>query len=86
MSNSKLQLFGCLLTMADKRASFAIKVVKEVRMYLKGHVFRTIIPRDPRVAEVPFRQAPVVVFDIESPGAKAYIRLAREILGGARTS
>jgi chromosome partitioning protein len=85
-SNSKLQLFGCLLTMADKRASFAIKVVKEVRMYLKGHVFRTIIPRDPRVAEVPFRQAPVVVFDIESPGAKAYIRLAREILGGARTS
>jgi chromosome partitioning protein len=79
--NAKLHIFGCLLTMADRRANFAIKVVREVREYLKAHVFRTIIPRDPRLAEVPYRQAPVVVFDIEAPGAKAYIRLAREILG-----
>jgi chromosome partitioning protein len=85
-SNSKLQLFGCLLTMADRRASFAVKVVREVRMYLKGYVFRTIIPRDPRIAEAPFREAPVVVFDIDSPGAKAYIRLAREILKGTGAS
>jgi chromosome partitioning protein len=80
-ANSKLQIFGCLLTMADRRAAFAIKVVREVRQYLKGHVFRTIIPRDPKVAEVPFRRAPVIVFDIECPASKAYIRLAREILG-----
>jgi chromosome partitioning protein len=79
--NSMLKIFGCLLTMADRRARFSINVVREVRQYLKGHVFRTIIPRDPRVAEVPYRQAPVIVYDIESPGAKAYIRLAREILG-----
>ncbi len=80
-ANPKLGIFGFLLTMADKRARFTIKVIREVRQYLKTHAFRTIIPRDPRVAEVPNRQQPVVAFDMESPGSKAYISLAREILG-----
>ena len=80
MANMNLGIFGFLLTMADKRARFTIKVVQEVRRYLKDKVFRTIVPRDPSLAEVPDRQAPVIVYDIESPGAKAYIRLAREIL------
>ncbi len=81
--NTRLAIFGFLLTMADKRAGFTIKIVQEVRQYFKERVFRTIIPRDARLAEVPQRQAPVIVYDIESPGAKAYIRLAREILGGS---
>jgi chromosome partitioning protein len=79
--NTKLGIFGFLLTMADKRAGFTIKVVQEVRQYLKDRVFRTIIPRDPRLAEVPYRQEPVIAYDQQSPGAKAYIQLAREILG-----
>jgi chromosome partitioning protein len=78
--NTKLGIFGFLLTMADKRAGFTVKVVQEVRQYLKEHVFRTIIPRDPKLAEVPSRQQPVIAYDLESPGAKAYIQLAREIL------
>jgi chromosome partitioning protein len=80
--NTKLGIFGFLLTMADKKASFTVKVVQEVRQYLKNHVFRTMIPRDPRLAEVPFRQEPIIAFDMESPGAKAYIQLAREVLSG----
>ena len=85
--NTRLAIFGFLLTMADKRAGFTIKIVQEIRQYFKERVFRTIIPRDPRLAEVPYRQAPVIVYDIECPGSRAYIQLAREILGGgvART-
>lgn len=82
LHNTKLAIFGFLLTMADKRAGFTIRVVQEVRQYLKDRVFRTIVPRDPRLAEVPYRQAPVIAFDIQSPGSKAYIQLAREVLRG----
>jgi chromosome partitioning protein len=78
--NSRLGIFGFLITMADKRAGFTVKVVQEVRQYLKERVFRTIIPRDPKIAEAPYRQEPVIAYDIQSPGAQAYIRLAREIL------
>ena len=80
LHNSRLGIFGFLLTMADKRAGFTLKVVQEVRQYLKDHVFRTIIPRDPRLAEVPMRREPVIAYDMQSPGAKAYIQLAREVL------
>jgi chromosome partitioning protein len=82
--NTKLSIFGFLITMADKRARFTVKVVQEVRQYLKDRVFRTIIPRDPRLAEVPDRREPIIAYDIQSPGAKAYVQLAREILGGVR--
>ena len=80
LHNTKLGIFGFLLTMADKRAGFTVKVVQEIRQYLKDHVFKTIIPRDPKLAEVPSRQQPVIAYDLESPGARAYIQLAREIL------
>jgi len=81
--NTRLGIFGFLVTMADKRAGFTVKVVQEISQYLKERVFRTIIPRDPRLAEVPFRQEPVIAYDQQSPGAKAYIQLAREILGSS---
>ncbi len=81
LHNPRLGIFGFLLTMADRRAKFSIQVVREVRQYLKERVFRTIIPRDPRIAEVPYRQAPVITYDLECPGARAYVQLAREILG-----
>ncbi|MEW6350090.1 MAG: ParA family protein [Thermodesulfobacteriota bacterium] len=82
-TNKTLNIFGFLLTMADKRAPFTPSVIQEVRQYLKGRIFKTIVPRDPTLAEVPQRRAPAIAFDIKSPGAKAYIMLAREILGGS---
>jgi chromosome partitioning protein len=82
LHNTRLGIFGFLITMADKRASFSLKVVQEVRQYLKDRVFRTLIPRDPRLAEVPDRQAPIITYDAQSPGARAYIQLAREVLAG----
>jgi len=78
--NSRLGIFGFLITMADKRAGFTVKVVQEIRQYLKEHVFRTIIPRDPRLAEIPNRREPIIAYDLQSAGAKAYIQLAREVL------
>ncbi|MBI5249468.1 MAG: ParA family protein [Desulfomonile tiedjei] len=80
LHNTKLGIFGFLVTMADKRAGFTVKVVQEIRGYLREHVFKTIIPRDPRLAEVPSKQQPVIAYELQSPGAKAYIQLAREIL------
>ena len=78
--NPMLGIFGFLLTLADKRASFTVKVIQEVRQYLKDRVFKTIIPRDPHLAEVPKRREPVIAYDMDCPGAKAYVALAREIL------
>jgi chromosome partitioning protein len=80
LHNASLGIFGFLLTMADKRAAFTVKVVQEIRQYLRNHVFKTIIPRDPKLAEVPSRQKPVIAYDLNSPGSKAYVQLAREIL------
>lgn len=80
LHNSRLRIFGLLITMADKRSGFTVKVVQEIRQYLKARVFRTIIPRDPRVAEIPSKREPLIAFDLQSPGAKAYIQLAREVL------
>jgi chromosome partitioning protein len=80
LHNANLGIFGFLLTMADKRAAFTVKVVQEIRQYLRNHVFKTIIPRDPKLAEVPSRQQPVIAYDLNSPGARAYIQLAREVL------
>jgi len=78
--NPTLGIFGFLVTMADRRAGFTIQVVREIREYLKERVFRTIIPRDTRLAEVPRRQAPIIAYDKESPGSRAYVQLTREIL------
>lgn len=80
--NDKLAIFGFLLTMADKRAGFTVRVVQEIRQFLKDRVFRTIIPRDPKLAEVPQRREPIIAYAMESIGARAYIQLAREILSG----
>ncbi len=84
LHNMRLGIFGFLITMADKRAGFTVKVVQEIRQYLKDRVFKTIIPRDPRLAEIPFRREPVIAYDLDTPGARAYIQLAREILAAER--
>lgn len=80
LKNPGLGIFGFLITMADKRASFTFGVIKEIRQYLKERVFKTIIPRDSKLAEVPVRQSPIIAYDRNSVGARAYIQLAREIL------
>jgi len=78
--NGKLSILGILLTMFDKRNRLTMQVEKDVRSHLDKVVFDTVIPRNVRVSEAPSHGIPVILYDPQSLGAIAYIKLAKEIL------
>lgn len=69
-----------LLTMFDGRTKLSNEVVDQVRSHFKGEVFRTVIPRNIRLAEAPSYGEPISMYDPESSGAKAYEKLAEEVM------
>lgn len=77
--NPTLRMAGVLVTMFDGRTKLASEVLEEVNAYFPGVVFRTQIPRNIRLSEAPSFGKPVVLFDIKSRGAQAYLALAREL-------
>jgi chromosome partitioning protein len=79
-----LQIRGVLLTMADDRMNLSQQVSEEVNSFFGNLVFRTVIPRNVRVAEAPSFGLPVMLYDVSSKGAKAYMQLAREFLGDGK--
>ena len=66
--------------MYDDRTNLGQAVARDVRAFFKDRVFKTIVPRNVRVAEAPSHGLPVVVYDAKSRGAEAYTALAREFL------
>lgn len=78
--NPELKYRGFLLTMVDLRSNLTKEVIKKVKYTLKGLVFDTTIPRNIRLAEVPYYGRPVILFDNKSKGATSYIELAKEVL------
>jgi chromosome partitioning protein len=78
--NPRLTIEGILLTMFDRRNNLSHQVANEVRNHLKFRVFKTLIPRNVRLSESPSYGLPVIAYDPQCPGAKAYLDLAREIL------
>jgi chromosome partitioning protein len=82
--NPRLEIAGILLTMFDGRVNLANQVAAEVRDHFKERVFRTVIPRNIRLGEAPSHGKPIILYDIHSSGADAYIQLAREVLDGAK--
>jgi chromosome partitioning protein len=78
--NPGLSVEGIVLTMYDDRTNLAKQVADEIRQSLKGIVFESIIPRTVRLAEAPSFGKPVLLYDIKSKGAQAYLNLAREFL------
>jgi chromosome partitioning protein len=78
--NLNLKIEGALLTMLDTRNSLAKQVVEEIRKNFPGKVFNTIIPRNVKLAEAPSHGKPVLLYDIQSTGSLAYVKLAEEIL------
>lgn len=78
--NPSLTIKGVLLTMYDRRNRVSAQVAREVKKYLNNKVFNTIIPRNIRVSEAPSFGKPVIAYDHSCSGAKAYIRLVKEIL------
>jgi chromosome partitioning protein len=78
--NPKLTIEGIVLTMYDERTNLSKQVAEEIRKSLKGITFESVIPRSVRLAEAPSFGKPVVLYDIKSRGAVAYLNLAEEIL------
>lgn len=77
--NPDLKLLGVLATMYDKRTSLSVQVVEEIQKYFKDKVFKTLIPRNVRLAEAPSHGVPVGVYDPFSKGSRAYKDLAKEV-------
>jgi chromosome partitioning protein len=75
-----LDIEGVLLTMSDDRTNLGQQVGRDVREFFKNKVYRTVIPRNVRLAEAPSHGAPAVAYDARSRGAAAYLALAREVL------
>jgi chromosome partitioning protein len=78
--NPALDIEGVLLTMFDERTNLGQQVANDVRQFFKEKVFRTVIPRNVRLGEAPSHGMPVILYDVKSRGAEAYIALAREVL------
>lgn len=78
--NPNLDIDGVLLTMFDERTNLGKQVATDVREFFKEKVFRTVIPRNVRLSEAPSHGMPVMLYDVKSKGAEAYIALAREML------
>ncbi len=80
--NPRLVMAGILITMADERTRLAQDVERDLREHFPELVFRTVIPRNVRVAEAPSFGAPVVDHAPNSPGSRAYREFARELVDG----
>jgi chromosome partitioning protein len=78
--NPSLDIEGVLLTMFDERTNLGQQVARDVRQFFKEKVFRTVIPRNVRLGEAPSHGMPVILYDVKSRGAEAYLALAREML------
>jgi chromosome partitioning protein len=78
--NPKLVLGGILLTMFDQRNLLSHRVTDDVRKHFGNKVFKTVIPRNVRLSESPSHGLPIILYDIKSRGALAYMEMAQEII------
>lgn len=78
--NPTLLMEGIVLTMFDKRNNLSSQVEDDVREHLGDKVYTTIIPRNVRISEAPSHGKPVLLYDVNCVGSKAYISLAAEML------
>jgi chromosome partitioning protein len=78
--NPGLVIEGILLTMFDRRNNLCHQVAGEVRKHFKNRVFDTVVPRNVRLSESPSHGKPVLLYDINSTGACAYLELAKELI------
>lgn len=78
--NDALAIDGVLLTMYDARLNLSRQVAAEAREYFGNKVFETVIPRNVRLAEAPSFGKPIILYDVASVGAQAYMSVARELI------
>ena len=75
-----LKMEGILLTMFDDRTNLARQVAADLREFFQGEVFKTVIPRNIRLAEAPSHGKSILAYDPGSRGSESYIQLAKEVL------
>jgi len=78
--NPRLEIEGLLRTMFDPRNSLAMQVSEQLQRHFGEKLYRTVIPRNVRLAEAPSYGVPVLYHDAQSKGTQAYLALAGEIL------
>ncbi len=79
--NAELGIVGVALTMYDRRNRLTDQVAEDVRSCLGNLVFEATIPRNVRLSEAPSHGLPALVYDHACAGSRAYIALARELIG-----
>ncbi len=78
--NSVLEIEGVVFTMYDARTNLSLQVVENVKDNLQQNIYKTIIPRNIRLAEAPSYGMPINKYDAKSAGSDAYMRLADEVI------
>jgi len=78
--NPSLAIDGVLLTMYDSRLNLCRQVADDAKEYFGAKVFRTPIPRNVRLAEAPSFGKPILLYDVQSVGAKSYLAIAQELM------
>ncbi|SCA56360.1 Chromosome partitioning protein ParA [Candidatus Terasakiella magnetica] len=78
--NATLDIQGIVLTMFDKRNNLSDMVANDVRDFFGEKVYETVIPRNVRISEAPSHGKPVLLYDHNCAGSKAYLHLASEVL------
>ena len=78
--NPDLELEGVVFTMYDARTNLSNQVVENVKANLNHYIFKTLIPRNIRLAEAPSYGQPITIYDPKSAGAEAYMKLADEVI------
>ena len=78
--NEKLEIEGVVFTMYDARTNLSLQVVENVKDNLQQNIYKTIIPRNIRLAEAPSYGMPINKYDPKSSGCDSYMRLADEVM------
>ncbi len=78
--NNSLEIEGVVFTMYDARTNLSLQVVENVKDNLNQNIYKTIIPRNVRLAEAPSYGQPITIYDSKSAGAESYRLLAEEVI------
>ena len=78
--NPKLKMEGVVFTMYDSRTNLSNQVVENVKENIDAVVYKTVIPRNIRLAEAPSHGLPINLYDPKSAGAESYRQLAQEVI------
>ena len=81
--NPSLEVEGILLTMYDERTTLSRQVATDLRTFFGTQIFKSVIPRNVRLAEAPSFGKPIIFYDSHSKGAEGYVHLAKEVIANA---